>query len=60
MRGNTVRKQVLIYAGIALVLAAAVVVWFVLTQWNVDRLFDQGDRVNVLLVGRDSAQDVDL
>jgi len=60
MRGNTVRKQVLIYAGIALVLAAAVVVWFVLTQWNVDRLFVQGDRVNVLLVGRDSAQDVDL
>jgi len=60
MRGNTVRKQVLIYAGIALALAAAVVVWFVLTQWDVDRLFEQRDRVNVLLVGRDAADTVDL
>lgn len=60
MRGNTVRKQVFIYAGIALVLAAAVVVWFVLTQRNVDTLFGQNDRVNALLVGRDSADAVDL
>ncbi len=60
MRGNTVRKQVLVYAGIALALAAAVVIWFMFTQRNVDRLFDQGDRVNMLLVGHDSAQAVDL
>ena len=60
MRGNTVRKQVLVYAGIALALAAAVGIWFIFTQRNVDRLFDQGDRVNMLLVGHDSAQAVDL
>jgi len=60
MRGNTVRKQVFIYAGIALALAAAVVVWFILTQRNTSRFFEHGDRVNVLLVGHDSAQDVGL
>ena len=60
MRGNTVRKQVFIYAGIGLALTAAVVVWFVLTQQNADKLFTEDDRVNVLLVGRDSAQAVDL
>ncbi|MFC2078562.1 LCP family protein [Candidatus Bipolaricaulota bacterium] len=60
MRGNTVRKQVFVYAGIALALAAAVVIWFMLTQRNVDRLFAQGDRVNMLLIGHDAAQAVDL
>jgi len=60
MRGNTVRKQVFIYAGIALALAAAVVIWLVFTQRNVDRLFEDGNRVNMLLVGRDSSQAVDL
>jgi len=60
MRGNTVRKQVFIYAGIALALAAAVVTWFMLTQHNADWLFDQGDRVNVLLVGHNADQVVDL
>jgi len=60
MRGNTVRKQVFVYVGIALALAAAAVVWFMLTQRNIDHLFAQGDRVNILLVGRDSAEAVDL
>jgi anionic cell wall polymer biosynthesis LytR-Cps2A-Psr (LCP) family protein len=60
MRGNTVRKQVFVYAGIALALAAAVVIWFMLTQRNADHLFAQGDRVNMLLIGHDSAQSVDL
>jgi len=60
MRGNTVRKQVLIYAGIALALTAAAAIWFVLLQCNTDELFAQDDRVNVLLVGRDSANSVDL
>lgn len=60
MRGNTVRKQVFIYAGIALALAAAVVIWFVFTQRNVDKLFADGNRVNVLLMARDSSQAVDL
>ncbi|MCK5827738.1 hypothetical protein KAH43_04355, partial [Candidatus Bipolaricaulota bacterium] len=60
MRGNTVRKQVLIYAGIALALTAAAAIWFVFLQRNEDELFAQDDRVNVLLVGRDSADSVDL
>jgi len=60
MRGNTVRKQVFIYAGITLALAAAVAMWFVLTQLNVDKLFAEGDRVNVLLVGQDPSHVVDL
>ncbi len=60
MRGNTVRKHVFIYTGIALALAAAFVTWFMLTQRNVDRIFGQEDRVNVLLVGHDADQVVDL
>ena len=60
MRGNTVRKQVLIYAGIALALTAVAAIWFVLMQRNTDELFAQGDRVNVLLVGRDFANSADL
>ena len=60
MRGNTVRKQVFIYAGFALALAAAVVIWFMFTQRNVSQLFAQGDRVNILLIGHGSAQDLDL
>lgn len=60
MRGNTVRKQVIVYSGIALVLVAAVVIWFMLTQRNVNQLFAQEDRVNMLLIGHDSAEAVDL
>ena len=60
MRGNTVRKQVFIYSGVVLVLAAAVAVWFFLTQENVDRLFAASDRVNVLLAGHHDDGTVDL
>lgn len=60
MRGNTVRKQVIVYSGIALVLVAAIVIWFMLTQRNVNQLFAQEDRVNMLLIGHDSAEAVDL
>lgn len=60
MRGNTVRKQVIVYSGIALVLVAAIVIWFILTQRNVNQLFAQEDRVNMLLIGHDSAEAVDL
>ncbi len=60
MRGNTVRKQVFIYAGIALALAVAVVLWFLLTQRNVDRLFEHGERVNVMLIGHAADGAVDL
>ncbi|MBU1049364.1 LCP family protein [Candidatus Bipolaricaulota bacterium] len=60
MSGTTVRKQVFIYAGIALALAAAVVVWFVLSQQDANTLFIERERVNVLLVGRGSAAAVNL
>lgn len=60
MRGNTVRKQVIVYAGIAMALTAAIVIWFMLTQRDVDQLFAQGDRVNMLLIGHNSAETVDL
>jgi anionic cell wall polymer biosynthesis LytR-Cps2A-Psr (LCP) family protein len=60
MRGNTVRKQVFVYAGIAVALAAAVVVWLLLGQRNLDRLFEQDERANVVLVGRDAGGTVDL
>ena len=60
MRGNTVRKQVLVYAGIVLVLTAAAAIWFILFQGTGDRLFEQAERVNVLLVARDVDQNADL
>ena len=60
MRGNAVRKQVIVYAGIALALAAMIVIWFMLTQRNVDQLFASGDRMNMLLIGRGSAEAVAL
>jgi polyisoprenyl-teichoic acid--peptidoglycan teichoic acid transferase len=52
MRGNTVRRQVLVYAGIALAVAAGAVGWFLFGQDRGDSLFDHGDRVNVLLMGQ--------
>lgn len=60
MRGNTVRKQVFVYAGIVLVLTAAAAIWFVFFQDSGDRLFDQVERVNVLLIARDDSQSADV
>lgn len=59
MRGNKVRKQVLVYAGVALVLAAAIATWFVLSQRGTDQLFGQGERANILLIGHDVVQGID-
>ena len=55
MRGNTVRKQVFVYAGIALVVVAAAVIWIVVSQSPTGRLFEDDQRANVLLIGRDDA-----
>jgi len=59
MSGTTVRKQVFIYAGIALALAAGAVIWFVLSQQTGGALFAENDRVNVLLAVRDSSLEIE-
>jgi hypothetical protein len=58
MRGNTVRKQVLVYAGVALALAVAALAWFLLTQRDVERLLVESDRVQVLVIGQNDADGV--
>jgi len=60
MRGNTVRKQVFVYAGIALIIAVAAVLWIVFAQRPADRLFEDGARVNILWIGRGSTSSSDL
>ncbi len=60
MRGNTVRKQVFVYAAIGLALAAAVATWLVLSQQHLERLFAEDQRVNVVLIGRNADGNVDL
>ncbi len=60
MRGNTVRKQVFVYAGIALIVAVAAVLWIVFAQRPADRLFEDGARVNILLIGRGGTSSADL
>jgi len=51
MRGNTVRKQVLIIAAAAVVVAAGVLLWYFLTQQGADPIVAEGRRTNVLCIG---------
>ncbi len=53
MRGNPVRKQVLVFAAVALVVAAGAVVWYMLTQHRVGSMLAQGGRTNLLVIGHD-------
>jgi LCP family protein required for cell wall assembly len=55
MRGNPVRKQVLVITAAALVIAAGAVAWYVLTQRHVGSILAQGERTNLLVVGHDGA-----
>ncbi|GAG33032.1 unnamed protein product, partial [marine sediment metagenome] len=55
MRGNPVRKQVLVIATAALVIAAGAVAWYLLTQRHVGSILAQGERTNLLLIGHDGA-----
>ncbi len=55
MRGNPVRKQVLVVAAVALVLAAGAVAWYLLTQRHVGSILAHGERTNLLLIGHDEA-----
>ena len=59
MRGNPVRKQVLVIAAAALVVAAGAVAWYLLTQRHVGSILEQGQRTNVLLAGDDEQGGVD-
>jgi len=59
MRGRRVRKQVLVVAAVAIVVAAGAVAWYVLTQRHVGSILAQGGRTNLLFVGHDGADRVD-
>jgi LCP family protein required for cell wall assembly len=59
MRGNPVRKQVLVVTAAALVIAAGAVAWYVLTQRHVGSILAQGDRTNLLVVGHDGTGGAD-
>ena len=59
MRGNPVRKQVLVIAAVAIVIAAGAVTWYVLTQRRVGSILEQGERTNLLWIGHDGAGGVD-
>jgi len=55
MRGNPVRKQVLVIATAALVIAAGAAAWYVMTQRHVGSILAQGERTNLLLIGHDGS-----
>jgi LCP family protein required for cell wall assembly len=59
MRGNPVRKQVLVIATAALVIAAGAVAWYLLTQRHLGSILAQGERTNLLLIGHDGAGGAD-
>ncbi len=59
MRGSPVRKQVLVIAAVALVVAAGAVAWYMQTQRHVGSILAQGERTNLLLVGHDGAGSAD-
>jgi anionic cell wall polymer biosynthesis LytR-Cps2A-Psr (LCP) family protein len=59
MRGNPVRKQVLVIAAVAIVIAAGAVAWYLLTQRHVGSILAQGERTNLLWVGHDGDGAVD-
>jgi LCP family protein required for cell wall assembly len=60
MRGNPVRKQVLVIATVALVVATGAVVWYVMTQRHVGSVLVQGERTNLLLIGHDGTGVADV
>jgi len=55
MRGNPVRKQVLVIAAAAIVVAAGAVAWYLLTQRHVGLSLAQGERTNLLWIDRGAA-----
>jgi len=55
MRGNPVRKQVLVIAAAAIVVAAGAVAWYLLTQRHVGSILAQGERTNLLWIDHGAA-----
>jgi len=55
MRGHIVRRQVLVVAAAALVLAVGAVLWYVFSQSHVSGIVADGARTNVLLIVHDEA-----
>jgi len=59
MRGNKVRKQIFVLSGIALAIAVGALAWYVLTQRNIETLFTNEGRAEILLVLESPEQTVD-
>ena len=56
MRGNTVRRQVLVIAGAALLLVSAAAAWLFLGLQADDRSLDEMERVGLLLIVQDETE----
>jgi len=59
MRGNPVRKQVLVISAVAVLVAVGAVVWYVLTQRHVSSMLAEGVRTNMLCIGRGGVGEAD-
>ncbi|MEE8195220.1 MAG: LCP family protein, partial [Candidatus Bipolaricaulota bacterium] len=57
MRGKIIRKRIAILGCVAIVIIAAFVSYYFLTQRNVGRLISQGEHTNILFLGLDNAGD---
>lgn len=57
MRGKIIRKRIAILGCVAVVIIAAFVSYYFLTQRNVGRLISQGEHTNILFLGLDNAGD---
>ncbi|MCK5060911.1 LCP family protein [Candidatus Bipolaricaulota bacterium] len=57
MRGKIIRKRIAVLGCVAVVIVAAFVSYYFLTQRNVGRLISQGKHTNILFLGLDNAGD---
>ncbi|MCK4411683.1 hypothetical protein KAV67_05285, partial [Candidatus Bipolaricaulota bacterium] len=57
MRGKIIRKRIAVLGCVAVVIIAAFVSYYFLTQRNVGRLISQGEHTNILFLGLDNAGD---
>ncbi|TSA51223.1 LytR family transcriptional regulator [archaeon] len=57
MRGRIIRRRIAVLACVAVVIIAALVSYYFLTQRNVGRLVSEGKHTNILFLGLDNAGD---